>query len=335
LDIAGAVSWRTACIVRISVAEGTVSADLMLVAGPASARLGADVADLLHVSPVAYDCRRFPDGELQIDLRESVRGRDVFVVQSTCPPVELHLMELLLLADACRRAGADRLTGVIPYFGYGRQERRTDRRSLGARVAADAIATGGFDRLMLIDAHTPAIEGFFDMPIDHLSAAPFLAHAAEPLLREHSVVVAPDLGAVKRAREFARLLQLPMAFVHKTRLTGAEVEAHGVIGDVQGRLPFIVDDMLSTGATLEAAVRVLRAAGAALPVTVAVTHPLLVGRARDVLRSLPIALLLATDTVPVESPLESIEIVSVASLMATAIRRDHRDESLADLRVCA
>lgn len=307
---------------------------LTLLAGPASARLGAEVAEILRVAPDAYECRRFPDGEMQVELRDSVRGHDVYVLQSTSPPVEQHLMELLLLADASRRAGAARLTAVIPYFGYARQDRRTHRRALGARVAANVIATAGFDRLMLIDAHTPAIEGFFDIPLDHLTAVPLLARAAVTSVRDNSVVVAPDLGAVKRAREYARLLQLPMAIVHKTRLNGERVEAHDVIGDVRGRLPFIVDDMLSTGGTLAAAIGALRAAGAVEPLAVAVTHALVVGRAREILRTLPLTRLIATDTVTIEPPMvPHLEVTGVASLIATAIRRNHRDQSLADLRM--
>lgn len=309
---------------------------LTVLVGPASARLGTEVSEILKVRPVAYECKRFPDGEMQIDLGESVRGRDLFLLQSTSPPVEQHLMELLLLADACRRAGVGRLTAVVPYFGYARQDRRIDRGSLGARVAGNIIATAGFDRLILIDAHTPAIEGFFNVPIDHLTAVPLLARAVAPSMRDNSVVVAPDLGAVKRAREYARLLQVPMAFVHKTRLNGEEVEAHGVTGDVRGRLPLIVDDMLSTGGTIEAAMGALRAAGAVEPITVAVTHALVVGRARDVLRKLPIARLVAANTVTIEAPpVPHLELTSVASLIATAIRRDHRDESLADFRLPA
>ena len=308
--------------------------DLMAVlAGPASVRLGSEVSELLQAQALTYDCQRFPDGETQVDLRTSVRGRDVYLLQSTSPPVDQHLIELLLLADACRRAGAARLTGVLPYFGYARQERRTDRRSLGARVAANIVATGGFDRLMLIDAHTPAIEGFFDMPIDHLTAVPLLAEAAQRRLGDVPVVVAPDFGAVKLAREYGRLLQAPIAFVHKTRLSGHEVEAHSVIGDVRQRTPLIVDDMLSTGGTVEAAIGALRQAGAREPITVVVTHALLVGTARQLLRRLPIAHLIVGNTVAVENTHDlPVEVTSVAPLIATAIRRNHYDESLADLR---
>jgi ribose-phosphate pyrophosphokinase len=306
---------------------------MALLAGPASVRLGAEVSELLQVEALAYDCQRFPDGETQVDLRSSVRGRDVYILQSTSPPVEQHLIELLLLADACRRAGAARLTGVLPYFGYARQERRTDRRSLGARVAANIVATGGFDRLMLVDAHTPAIEGFFDMPIDHLTAVPLLAEAAHRRLGNVPVIVAPDFGGVKLARDYGRVLQAPMAFVHKTRLSGHTVEAHSVIGDVRDRMPLIVDDMLSTGGTVEAAIGALRQAGAREPFTVVVTHALLVGAARQLLRGLPIAHLIVGNTVALEHTADlPVEVTSVAPLIATAIRRNHYDESLADLR---
>jgi ribose-phosphate pyrophosphokinase len=306
---------------------------MAVLAGPSSVRLGTEVSELLQAQALTYNCQRFPDGETQVDLRTSVRGRDVYLLQSTSPPVDQHLIELILLADACKRAGAARLTGVLPYFGYARQERRTERRSLGARVAADIVGTGGFSRLMLVDAHTPAIEGFFDMPIDHLTAVPILAEVAQRYLGEAPVVVAPDFGAVKLAREYGRLLQAPIAFVHKTRLSGHDVEAHSVIGDVRHRTPLIVDDMLSTGGTVEAAIGALRHAGALEPVSVAVTHALLVGAARQLLRGLPIAHLIVGNTVALEHTDDlPLQVTSVAPLIATAIRRNHYDESLADLR---
>jgi len=306
---------------------------IAVLAGSASVRLGTGVCKLLNLSPVACDARRFPDGELQVELAQSVRGNDLFLIQATSPPVDQHLIELLMLADACRRAGAGRLTAVIPYFGYARQDRRAGRRSLGARVAADVIATAAFDRLVLIDAHTPAIEGFFSVPIEHLTAAPLLSHAVGPLLAEHSVVVAPDLGAVKLAREYARLLHLPMAVVHKTRLDGEAVEAKAVMGDVAGRSPLIIDDMLSTGGTIEAAVAALRAAGAVDPVTVAVTHALLVGHAADLLPTLGLARIVASDSVERNGTANlPITTESLAPLIAGAIRHLHRDESLSDSR---
>lgn len=306
---------------------------IAILAGSASARLGSAVCTLLDLSPVACDARRFPDGELYVELAQSVRGTDLFLIQATSPPVDQHLIELLMLADACRRAGADRLTGIIPYFGYARQDRRAGRRSLGARVAADVIASAGFDRLVLIDAHTPAIEGFFAVPIEHLTAAPLLAHAVATSLPAPSVVVAPDLGAVKLAREYARLLHMPMAVVHKTRLDGEAVEAKAVMGDVAGRSPLVIDDMLSTGSTIEAAVATLRAAGAIDPVTVAVTHALLVGPATDLLPKLGLARIVASDSVERDGAANlPITTESLAPLVAATIRHLHRDESLSETR---
>ena len=310
-----------------------MEAPLTILAGSASARLGAAICEVLDVRPVRHETRRFPDGELQVELAQSVRGHDVFLIQSTSPPVDQHLIELLMLADACRRAGAIRLTCVIPYFGYARQDRRAGRRSLGARVAADVIASAAFHRLVLIDAHTPAIEGFFSVPIEHLTAAPLLARAAAPFLSEHAVVVAPDLGAVKLAREYSRQLRLPMAVVHKTRLDGEAVEATAVMGNVAGLSPLIIDDMLSTGSTVEAAVAVLRTAGARDPMTVAVTHALLVGRARETLPRLGLAHVVASDSVECDGPAGlPFMTVSLAPLMAATIGHLHRDESLPEMR---
>ena len=293
-----------------------------ILSGPASRALGAAVCQELGVTPTAYDAQRFPDGEAQVELAESVRGRDVFLIQATSPPADVHLIELLLLADACRRDGAERLTGILPYLGYARQDRRAGRRSLGARVAADVIATSSVDRLVLVNAHTPTIEGFFACPIDHLTAVPLLAHATA--VRENSVVVAPDLGAVKLAREYARLLKRPAAIVHKTRLDAQSVEATAIIGDVRGRAPIVVDDILSTGATIEAAVIAVRAAGAVDPVTVVVTHALLVGRAREALPKLGLDCLIAGDTVEIDPPAKvPFRTVSIAPLIAEAIRHLH------------
>jgi ribose-phosphate pyrophosphokinase len=243
------------------------------------------------------------------------------------------LIELLLLADAARRAGAARVTAVIPYFGYARQDRRASgREPVSARLVADLIDAGGVHRVVAVDLHTAALEGFFAIPLEHLTAVPTLAEAARAGLAPHSVVVAPDLGAVKLAERYGSLLQLPAAFVHKTRLSGTEVRAGAVIGEVKGRAPVIVDDMISTGGTIAAATTALLAAGAVPDVTVVTTHALLVGPALQRLAALPLRRLIAADTVmpPTESGLP-LEVTSVAPLLAEAVDHLHYGRSLRGL----
>jgi ribose-phosphate pyrophosphokinase len=306
---------------------------VILLAGSANPALARSVAERLGTSLAACVLERFPDGELHVEIRESVRGRRVYVVQPTSPPVEAHLFEMLLLADACRRAGAAQLTAVMPYFGYARQDRRAaGREPIAARVAADLIGAGGFARVILVDLHTRAAEGFFSVPAEHLSAVPLLAEAVRASTREAAVVVAPDMGAVRLAGRYARLLELPVATIHKTRLTGRDVQVHALVGDVRGRAPLIVDDMLSTGATVAAAVRALLASGCAPDVTVVVTHGLFAGRAAEVVRELPVARVITTDSVAQRSDLGlPLEVVSLAPLLAETIGRLDRDEPVGDL----
>jgi ribose-phosphate pyrophosphokinase len=243
------------------------------------------------------------------------------------------LIELLLLGDACRRAGAARVTAVIPYFGYARQDRRASgREPVSARLVADLLQTGGFDRVVAVDLHTTALEGFFAIPLEHLTVVPLLAEAARTGLAPHSVVVAPDLGAVKLAERYGALLLQPVAFVHKTRLSGTEVRAGAVIGDVRDRAPVIVDDMISTGGTIAAAVGALLEAGAVPDVSVVATHALLVGPALQRLAALPLRRLIATDTViPQAGPAVPLEVASVAPLLAEAVDHLHHGRSLRGL----
>ncbi len=297
---------------------------LTILSGTANSALAGAMA--VALGTVVRDCNitRFPDGELGISIDESVRGDDVFLVQPARPPVNEHLMELLLLADACRRAGAARITAVMPYVGYARQDRRTGRSALGGRLMADLLAASGVDGVVAVDMHTPAIEGFFGAPVEHLSAVPLLAERVRSALPRDSVIVAPDLGAAKLAERYARILDLPVAFVHKRRLTATEVAVHHVTGDVAGRAPLIVDDMISTGATIEAAANAILAAGARTAITVAATHALLVGRAVEWLRGLGLQRLVVTDSValPAEVPLP-LEVVSLDRLLADAVERLH------------
>lgn len=306
---------------------------MVLLSGSANAPLATAVAERLHV-PFG-DCLvdRFPDGELRVEVREKVRGRNVYVVQPTNPPVETHLFELLLLADACRRAGAARLTAVIPYFGYARQDRRAgEREPIAARVAADVIAAGGFHAVVAVDLHNRSAEGFFPMPLAHLSAVPLLADALPRRPADEAVVVAPDLGAVKLAERYGRLLDLPVATVRKIRVTGRDVRVERLAGDVRGRRPIVVDDMLSTGATVAAAVNALLDAGAAPDITVVVTHGLFSPPADETLRALPITRIITADTVRLRADLGlPLRSVSVAPLLAEVIRRLEQDQSLEDL----
>ena len=256
-----------------------------------------------------------------------------YVIQPTGPPVSDHLVELLLLLDACRRGGAGRITAVLPYFGYARQDRRSQAgEAVGARVVADALAASGAQRLVVVDPHTAALEAMCGIPVEMLTAVPALADALAPEVPGSAVVVAPDLGAVKLAEHYASLLHRPVAVVRKTRMTGATVRAEEIAGDVAGRPAVIVDDMISTGATIEAAARVLLAHGAAPAIVVAATHGLLVAGAAGRLGRLPVQCTVTTDSLPCgHPPAPLLQVESIAPLLADAISRLHHEQPLGDL----
>jgi ribose-phosphate pyrophosphokinase len=308
-----------------------VTLALTVISGSSNAPLAASVCAELGVTPCDRIVERFADGELHVRLDHSVRGHDVYVVQPTSPPVDGHLMELLFLADACRRAGASRLTAVIPYFGYARHDRRVSgREAVGARVVAELIETAGFSRIVAVDVHTAEIEGFFHLPVEHLSAVTLLA--ASVRAGAGSVLVAPDLGAVKLAQRYQRLLNVPVAVVHKARVSGSDVAVRRLIGDVKGRSAIIVDDMIATGGTIAAAVSALLDAGGRPEVTVVVTHALFAGPAVERLRALPITALIASNSVDCVSELPAhFQVVNLAPLLADTIRRLHGDQSLEGL----
>ncbi len=306
---------------------------LCIIAGSASTALANAVAGRLDVEPVRRTVERFPDGELHVELAESVRGKDVYLVQALSPPAEANLFELLLLADACRRSGAERLTAVVPYLGYARQDRRArGREAIGARVVADLIGTGGFARVVCLDLHAPALEGFFASPVDHLTAVPALADVLRATYRNDGVVVAPDVGAAKLADAYASLLVLPAAVVHKVRMSGERVAVRQLTGEVRDRRPILVDDMITTGGTIEAAVRALLDAGCRPEITVVATHGLLVGGAIERLSALPIERFVVTDSVaqPVALP-RRFQVVPLAGLLADAIAHLNRGISLQSL----
>jgi ribose-phosphate pyrophosphokinase len=294
----------------------------VILAGSAHPALAANVAKELGQPLGVCTVQRFPDGELEIDVKADVRGREVYVVQPTRPPVGEHLLELTLLADACRRLCATSVTAVVPYLGYARQDRReTGREPLGARVVAELLAAGGIDRLICLDLHSRAVEGCFPQPVEHATAVPALVQRLFDVPRP-AIVVSPDLGAVKRAEAFARLLGLNVAIVHKQRMSGSDVTARGVVGDVKGLHAVVVDDMLSTGGTVEAAVKAVLDAGARPEVTVAVTHGLFVGPALERLAALKLKRVVVTDSVPppAQTPF-ALDVVPIAQVLADVVRR--------------
>lgn len=310
--------------------------ELTVMSGTANLPLAEGIAAQLGLSLGLRVLRRFPDGELHIEIEESIRGHDVYLLQPTSPPADAHLCELLLLADACRRAGAARLTAVMPYFGYARQDRRASgREPVAARLVADLLQTAGLHRIVAVDLHTSAVEGFFPMPIEHVSAIPLLADAIRADLPANAVIVAPDLGAAKLAERYATLLQVPLAFVRKSRLSGEAVRVDKIVGDVQGKVPVIVDDMISTGGTVVAAFQALQEAGAASETLLVVaSHGLFVGPAVARVQELPLQRVVVTDSVAsaitTEFPLQR---QSLKPLLADVIRRLHRHESLRNLLV--
>jgi ribose-phosphate pyrophosphokinase len=306
---------------------------LKIVAGSANCALGEAVAKKLGLDLVGRVVERFPDSEMHVEIRESVRGYDVYIVQPTCPPVDEHLIELLLIADACRRAGADRLTAVIPYFGYARQDRRArGREPVSARVMADMIRAGGLDRVVALDLHGATLEGVLSIPLEHLTAVPLLAEAARSSVGSGTVVVSPDLGAVKLAERYGKILRLPVAIVHKTRLGGAEVAVRNITGEVKGKPVLIVDDMITTGGTVQAAIRALLDAGSAPDFVVAASHGLFVDGAAERFRGLPVRRFFSTDSVP--APIDfapPVQTISAAPLFAETIERLHNRRSLGEL----
>jgi ribose-phosphate pyrophosphokinase len=296
--------------------------EVSLIAGSSNVPLARSIAAELALGLCEPLIERFPDSELHVELHASVRGHDVYLIQSTSAPVDEHLIELLMLADACRRAGAGRLTAVVPYFGYARQDRRGgSRTSVGGRLVADLLLAAGIERLVSVDLHNAAMEGFFSIPVEQLSAVDLLVEALRPQLPKNAMIVAPDFGAIKLAERYAAALQLPLAIIHKTRLSPTEVRVGGTIGETVGKCPVVVGDMISTAGTIEAACQKL---SEARELTVAATHAVLSSSAVERLNKLGIVRLVVTDSVPLPAaPPAAMEVVGLAPLIAGAIQRLH------------
>ncbi len=321
-------------------------APFLLFHGSANPDLADAVARELRMelSPCAIE--RFPDGEIHVQVSESVRGRDAYIIQSTCTSqdgagqhslsVNENLMELFIMLDTLHRANAARVTAIIPYYGYARQDRKVvGREPITAKLVANLLAAAGASRVLAVDLHSPAVQGFFDIGMDHLTAMHALAQHVRQSNLTDAVIVSPDTGGVKRADTFANLLNLPLAILHKRRADAASVKIHAVIGDVAGKHPIIVDDIIATGGTLRRAADALLQAGAQPNITVVATHAVLTGNALEQLDHPAIRHIVVSDSVPVSLEkrrhLPTLEIVSLAPLLAEAIVRLHRGQSLSAL----
>jgi len=277
----------------------------------------------------------FPDGETQVKINENVRGADVFVIQSTCPPVNNNLMELLIMIDALRRASAKRITAVIPYYGYARQDRKVQPRvPISAKLVANLLVTSGADRVLAMDLHVTQIQGFFDIPVDHLFAAPVLIDYFREKGISDFVVVSPDAGGVERARAFAKRLNAPLAIIDKRRTETNEAKVMHVVGDVKGKNAIVIDDMIDRAGSLWEAVRALKDHGAER-VFYGATHPVFSPPALERIEQADVEEVVVTNTIPVpqEKLLPKIKVLSVAELLGEAIARIHKEESVSSLFV--
>ena len=310
----------------------TVTKPLLLMSGSANRPLAEEVAATLGSELCKVTLRRFADGEIFVKIDENVRGRDVYIIQSTNPPAE-NWIELLILMDAARRASAARITAVIPYFGYARQDRKDQPRvAISAKLMANMVSAAGADRVLAIDFHQHQLQGFFDLPVDHLYAAPvFVQHYRQKQLQD-IVVVAPDVGSAKMARGFAKRLDGSFAIIDKRRSGPNKAEALHVVGEVEGKNCIIPDDMIDTGGTMAEAVTALKRLGA-LDVYICATHALLSGPAVERLASAPVTEVAVTNTIalPPERHFPALKVLSVAPLLAKAIRYTHSDQSVSAL----
>ncbi len=310
-----------------------MDSSLVILSGSASKALAAEICAQLKMKLGETEIKQFSDGETFVKINENVRGADVFVVQSTCTPTNNNFMELFLLMDALRRASALRVTAVIPYFGYARQDRKEQGRvALSAKLVANLITKAGADRLLTIDLHSAQIQGFFDIPVDHLYGGPLFINYVRQMGISDGIIVSPDVGNVKLARYYAERLKMPMAVVDKRRPRPNECEVMNVIGDVNGRNCLIFDDMIDTAGTIVNAAAALKQRGARA-IYAFCSHPVFSGPAISRLKNSLIERIVVTNTIPAkpewaEAPIEQL---SVAPMVAETIRRIHNNESVSKL----
>lgn len=303
---------------------------ISIFSGRSSRVLAAAVAAEYGQDLGAIEIKDFSDNEIYVSYKQSIRGSDVYIVQSTPPPAE-NWMELLLMIDAARRASADRITAVIPYFGYARQERKDQPRvSIAAKLMANMLTVAGVDRVLTMDLHASQIQGFFDVPVDHLYGSGVFTDYLGDLERSNLVVVAPDVGAIKMARSYAKRLNADLAVIDKRRPRQNDAVAMNIIGEVKGKNVLIIDDMVDTAGTLTSGAKALREAGAK-DILAACTHALLSGPAYERIEASEIRRMLVTDTIPLKAQSPKIQVVSVAGILADAIRRIYTDVSVSKL----
>lgn len=305
---------------------------MMVFAGNSNPELVQKVVDHLHIPLGKASVGRFSDGEIAVEIQENVRGKDVFIIQSTCAPTNDNLMELLVMADAMRRSSAQRVTAVMPYFGYARQDRRprSSRVPISAKVIADMIASVGIDRVLTVDLHADQIQGFFDIPVDNIYGSPVLLDDIERCGFENTMIVSPDHGGVVRARAFAKHLNTDLAIIDKRRPEANRAEVMNIIGDVNGRTCILVDDMVDTAGTLCMAAKALKAKGATKVVAYA-SHPVLSGRALENLTNAELDELVITNTIPLSpaaQAIDKIRVLDMSPLIAESVRRISNAESI-------
>jgi ribose-phosphate pyrophosphokinase len=316
-----------------------MTANLVITAGNANPRLAREIAEYLGTRLAEAEVSQFSDGEVFVQVNENVRGADVFIVQPTCPPVNQNIMELLIMIDALKRASAFRITAVIPYYGYGRQDRKVQPRvPITAKLVADLITAAGAHRALTMDLHAGQIQGFFNIPVDHLFAAPVLLQYFQERVDQGAwkdlVVVAPDAGGVERARAFAKRLGTSLAIMDKRRTGPNETRIMHVIGEVRDRDAILLDDMIDTAGTITQAVSALKGEGARR-ILASCTHPVLSGPAMELLEQAEIEEVVVTNTIPLreERQCKKITVLSVAPLLGEAIRRIHTETSVSSLFV--
>lgn len=308
--------------------------NLLIFSGNSNRKLASDMCKFLGTKLGDALVDTFSDGEIHVKINENVRGQDVFVMQSTCSPSNDNLMELLIMIDALKRASADRITAVLPYFGYARQDRKDQPRvPITAKLVANLLTTAGADRVLTIDLHAGQIQGFFDIPLDHLFAIKiFTGYIKKIKLNKEFVVVSPDVGGIKTARAYAKSFKCGLAIVDKRRISDKDAEVMHIMGDVKGKHVVVVDDMVATAGSLVEAVEAIKNNGAR-DVYVTITHAVLCGPAIERFRKSPIKELIVTDTIPLPKGkmLPNIKVLSVAPLLGEAVKRIHEEESISVL----